>query len=379
MTFVSLVSKNLSRNKRRTTLTVISVAVLLFLFTLLLTVLTTMRSILASADTQAVLAVHRKTAITDTMPESYRKKIEEIPGVIAVCPFEWYGGLGSDIRYLFPSLAVDPYTFPTVMPEFKMHREVYQQFLMNRKAAVTGLKTAQKLRLKPGDRTILHGTIYPVDLEFEIVGLFTEAPNPAIFILHRDYLEEALGRPGKANIFWVKVENTQQMEQVALAIDQKFVNSPAETLTESKGSFFMGFVSMMGNIQMIVSLLASIVLVTLFLITANSTAMSIRERTLEVAVLKTLGFQRWKVTALLVAESCTMTIAGGLMGTLAAYGVFSLHGIDIGVGFLRNVVVYPDTVGKGILISVLMGLASAIIPAMRVSTLPIHQGLRRVG
>jgi len=355
-------------------------AVMLFLFSGLVAVLVLMDTLLHRASMSPVLAVHRKTAISDPMPEAYIAKIRAIPGVAAVCGFQWYGGIGKDPQYFFQSLGGDADTMVEVLPDLIIAKpEEIEAFKRERMGALVGWRTAEKLGVKKGDEVILKGTVYPVDLKFKVMGILLKAGDPSVFLFHREYLDEAIGRQGLVNVIWVKVEQPRLMEDVAGRIDALFANSPAETLTESRAALLTRFMAMQGNIQAIVKSVSLLVLVSLLMVVANTMAMAMRERVGEIAVLKALGFLRGRILILLLAEAVIIATLGGILGCLMAYVLFNRTGFAVGFGPLSGVRVTGAVIGWGISVSAMMGLLSGWIPAWRAVNVPVVEALRKVG
>jgi ABC-type antimicrobial peptide transport system permease subunit len=191
-----------------------------------------------------------------------------------------------------------------------------------------GRKLTKQFGWKVGDRVTLKGTYYPVDLEFIIRATYT-APNPSeerAFFFHWDYLDEALGRPGQVGTFIVKVDRPEDVPRVMDAVDRTFHNTDAETKTETEQAFNLSFVSMLGNIKLLINAISLAVIFTVLLMAANTMAMAIRERTAEVAVLKTVGFRRRSILALLVGESVFIALLGGVLGTIGASTTYRFIG-----------------------------------------------------
>ncbi len=380
MRFLPLLVKSALRNRRRFVLTVLSVAVSLFMFCTLMTVLSELERENPSEVAHLRLVVRRATSLADPLPESYRPKLAAIPGVRAVHPMSWFGGHYIDEGNFFANFATDPQTLFTLYPENRTtpaEREAWQR---DRAGALVGQSLAEKFRWKVGDKVTLLGTIYPVDLEFTIRGLYTNDIDDRAFFFHREYLEEALGRPGRVGTFWLLAERPEDVPRIAEAADAMFRNTDAETKTETEQSFRLSFVAMLGNVKTLIISICTMVVLTILLVTANTIAMTIRERAREIAVLKTLGFRRRTILALLVAESTALALAGGLAGSLGARILY--QSIDLSKmlqGFFRYFIVTPETIGLALLIAAGIGILSAGIPAWRASQVPVAEALRRVG
>jgi putative ABC transport system permease protein len=376
---LAFIWKNITRNRRRTVLTILSIALSLFLLSTLMTVLTELGRESPDGDQHLRLVVRRASSLGDPLPESYLDKLKRVPGVRMVHTLSWFGGLYVDERNFFANFGCDPETLFPMFNENRLPPEQLSAFKKERTAAVAGRKLAERFKWRLGDKITLLGTIYPVDLEFTLRGIYTGLDETAFFF-HHAYLDEALGRPGKVGTFWLKAASAAEVPVIAERVDSMFKNSDAETKTETERAFQLGFVAMLGNIKTLISSISSVVVFTILLVTANTMAMSIRERAREIAILKTLGFTRRRLLGLLVAESAGIALAGGLLGTLGARLFYSL--VDVWKhtqGFFPIFVVEPETIAIGLLLSVLIGVTSAAVPAYRVSRQTIAHALRRTG
>jgi putative ABC transport system permease protein len=376
---LAFIWKNITRNRRRTVLTILSIALSLFLLSTLMTVLTELGRESPDGDQHLRLVVRRASSLGDPLPESYLDKLKRVPGVRMVHTLSWFGGLYVDERNFFANFGCDPETLFPMFNENRLPPEQLSAFKKERTAAVAGRKLAERFKWRLGDKITLLGTIYPVDLEFTLRGIYTGLDETAFFF-HHAYLDEALGRTGKVGTFWLKAASAAEVPVIAERVDAMFKNSDAETKTETERAFQLGFVAMLGNIKTLISSISSVVVFTILLVTANTMAMSIRERAREIAILKTLGFTRRRLLGLLVAESAAIALAGGLLGTLGARLFYSL--VDVWKhtqGFFPIFVVEPETIAIGLLLSVLIGVTSAAVPAYRVSRQTIAHALRRTG
>jgi len=380
MRFLPFICKSALRNRRRFVLTVFSVAVSLFMFSTLMTVLTELERENPSEVAHLRLVVRRATSLADPLPESYGPKLAAVPGVRAVHPMNWFGGLYIDERNFFANFATDPKTLFVLYPEnvtTPAERDAWQR---DRTGALVGQTLAEMFGWKRGDRVTLLGTIYPVDLEFTIRGIYTNELDDRAFFFHREYLEEALGRPGRVGTFWLLAERPDQVPHIAETVDAMFRNTDAETKTETEQSFRLSFVAMLGNVKTLIISICTMVVLTILLVTANTIAMTIRERAREIAVLKTIGFRRRSILAMLIGESAGIALAGGLLGSVGARILY--QAVDLSrflQGFFRHFLVTPQTIALALLIAAGIGILSAGIPAWRAARVPVAEALRRVG
>ena len=381
MKFLRLIIKNVGRNKRRTTLTILSVSVSVFLIATMQAVITAFSSISELTGAELRVIVRRNTSLADAMPESYRQKIEQIPGVVKACPANWFGGTYKEDKpeYFFAQFYVDPNAIFEVHPEYQVSPEEKAAFQQERTAAMVGSKLVKKYGWKIGDVIELKGTIYPVSPRLTIRGIFSGKQDSVLFF-HREYVEEALGRPGWVGTYRVRLDSPESAPRVMEEIDRMFANSSAPTKTETEAAFAASFVSMLGNVKGLIAGVGLVVAFTITLISANTMAMSARERFTEVAVMKALGFRPGTILTLLLSESVLIALIGGGLAAIAAKVIYQFIGLGeslLGV-FLQNFKVTTGTIGVALVVSALIGLLSGGIPAWNAARIRIVDGLRKV-
>ena len=381
MKFLRLIIKNLGRNKRRTVLTVLSVAVSVFLLATMQAVIAALSGVSELTGGEYRVIVRRNTSIADTMPEAYRQKIEGVPGVDAVYPSNWFGGIYKEDKpqYTFAQFFVDPRTLFDVQFEMQISPEEKAAFQRERTAAIAGKKLADKYGWKIGDVVELQRAIYPLDARLTIRGIYT-GPQETTFYFHRDFVEEAFGRPGLVGQFRVKLDSPDSAARVMEEIDAMFKNSAAPTKTETEAAFAAGFISMLGNVKGLITGVGLIVVFTITLIGANTMAMSARERFTEVAVMKALGFRPGMILTLMLSEAVLIALLGGVIAVLAAKVFYQFVGMgEVLAFFLQNFRIGAETIAIALIASALIGLVSGGIPAWNAARIKIVDGLRRVG
>jgi len=304
----------------------------------------------------------------------------QLPGIKAVTYASWFGGYFQDPKNFFPQFAVEPKSWRAMYPEFKIPDDQWAAFLADREGCVIGRSTAQKFGFKVGDRVPIVASIFGGVWEFNVRAIYDGArteDDTTQFWLRADYLEERRTW-GKGLVGWyvVKVDNPDDAVSVAKGIDDHFANSSWETKADTERAFAAGFVKQMGNIQLLILVIGSVVFFTLLLVTGNTMAMSVRERTGELAVLKTIGFTDSAVLWLVLGESVLYAVQGGIIGLLAVK-LFTLHGDPTG-GFLPLFYLSPAKMLLGLFFAVAIGAASGIIPALLAMRLRIVDALRRV-
>jgi putative ABC transport system permease protein len=384
MKFLRLIIRNAGRNKRRTILTVLSVAVAVFLLATMRSVGTTLDDISKPSGAATRLIVQRTTSLADAMPEAFEAKIKQVPGVAAVCPANWFGGtyIENKPEYAFAQFYVDPREIFDVHTEWQISPEEKAAFQQERAAAFCGKKLADKFGWKLGDVIELQGTFLPVHPQLTLRGIYTVPEKPTEedqLLFHRPYVEEAMNRPGLVGTFRIRLQTSADAAAVSEAVDQLFYNSSAPTKTQTEAAFAASFVSMLGNVKTLITAIGAIVVFTIVLIAANSMAMTARERFTEIAVMKALGFQPGLVLALMLTESVFIALIGGVLGAGAAKVIFSFTGVSENMFlFLQNFEVLPTTVLLGLAASVLIGVFAGGIPALNAARVRIVDGLRRV-
>src|SRR5262245_49725809 len=219
MKYFKIIWKNLTRNRRRTILTVLSIGFSLFLITFLRTLIVEMTRINTTPMSTRRSVVRRSTSLGELMPESYRRKIEAIPDVEIVIGQNWFGGVYKEMKNFFANFAVDHDRFFEMFPERKFSDSARQDFMRLRSAAVCGVKLAERFGWKAGDKITLLGALYPVDLEFTLVGTYTSEAEENTFFFRRDYFEESLNKPGKVGIFTVASRSPEGVARVNQTVD----------------------------------------------------------------------------------------------------------------------------------------------------------------
>ena len=377
MKYLGLILKNLFRNKRRTALTVFSIAVSLFIFAALVSMPTVANEILADTASSVRIVSYNKAGLTYSVPHAYRQKIAVLPHVTATAAQSWFGGILHDVNDQFPNMAVDPDQVDVMWPDWGVTPEQWEQFKKIRTACVVGSDVMKRFHLKIGQQIILKGTVYPFNVTLNIVGVFSGKAPPSILYFRRDYLEEARNGNAFVDSIWVRADSSAAVPQLIATIDEQFANSSAETKSESEASFIGGF---MRNYRMIFNLaevLGVIVVITIGLVAANTSAMSIRERRGEIAVMRSMGFPSRVILSLLLAESFVIGLLGGLLGCAAAF--FVLHLVSQpGMGPLSAMRMPPAVVVETLIAAAVIGLLSAWVPARAASRNNIVEALRMV-
>ena len=378
MTVGTFILKNALRNKRRAMLSVLSVAVSLFL---LVTLMVALRELtLPPEDIGAALrvVVRNKVSLANPLPARQRPIIEKVPGVEAVSPFTWFGGsFKNEELTTFAQFAMDPTKLRVLFTEFKMPDDQYEAFQKDMRACVLGKLTADKYKLKLGDHITLASTIYPATLEFHIAGIYSGTIDDRNMLFHHKYFDEAIGDQGTVGMWWVKVRSAEDMPRVTSAIDKAFANTSAEVRAETERAFQLGFISMWGNIKLLVGTICTVVVFTLILVSASTMSMAIRERFRELAVLKALGFRRRELFAFILAESFGLAMCGALLGAGGAYLLFTYGSIaKMTNGIFITFEVTPKILGTAALVAAGLGIVASMAPAISVARTSVVNGLK---
>jgi putative ABC transport system permease protein len=374
-----LIIANLMRKKTRSVLTLGSFAVSVFLFSLLATIEGSFNQTIevAGADRLVVL---NKTSLIQPLPRSYRERILQIQNVKEVTHAVWFGGVYQDEKNFFAQFAVDHTTYLQMFNEFRIDPDQFKSFCADRAGCIAGRRLMERFGWKLGDRIPLRGSIWPGTWEFTLRGIYTgtrEEDDETQFWFRYDYFDERREMAnGTVGWYVVKVNNPDNAAAVATAIEERFANSPFEATAETERSFAAGLTKQIGNIKLIMLSVGGIVFFTLLLVTGSTMAMSVRERTGELAVLKTLGFSDHAVMGLVLAESLLYACAGGGIGVAIAK-LFTLRGDPTG-GFLPIFYLPPEKMLAGLVFALAAGLVSGSIPSVLAMRLRIVEALRRV-
>ena len=380
MKYLPLFAANFLRRKTRTLLTLGSFTVALFLFGLLLAVRAAFNQgvDVAAADR---LWVINKVSLIQPLPLAYRDRIARVPGIKGVSHANWFGGVYQDPKNFFPQFAIDTATYRDVFPEFQIPDDQWKAFLADRQGVVVGKALAKRFGWKLGDRVPLQGGAYPGTWEFNVDAIYTgKRPNDDLtqFWFHWEYLNEKGPDWTKGIVGWyvVRLEPGASGLAVTRAIDEGFANSAWETRTQTESEFNTAFVKQMGNIEFLMVSIGSVVFFTLLLVTGNTMAMSVRERTGELAVLKTVGFTDGFVLLLVLIEAVLVAAVGGGLG-LSLAKAFTLAGDPTG-GMLPGFYLPPLGLVAGLALALGVGLLAGLIPAWSAMRLPVVDALRRL-
>ena len=383
MKFNRLILANLFRKKARLFLTIGSFAVALFLFAFLSVVNDAFGRGADVAGADRLIVINR-TSIINTIPLSYRDQILRIPGVKAVTHDNWFGGVYQDEKNFFPQFVIDPESQRQVYPELVVPDDQWNNFLKDRDGAIVGAATMKRFGWKIGDRVPIKTTLYGLAgsaWEFNIDGVYhgkDPKDDETQFWFRWDAFEERVPERLKGQIGWyiLRVDNPDDSVRIAKAIDTMFMNSPYETRTETESAFAAGWVKQFGNIKFLIVTIGTVVFFTLLLVTGNTMAISVRERTPEIAILKAIGFSDRAVLGFILSESLVIAVLGciGLVLALMAVPVLS----RAMAGLLPALLISPKVLISGVAAALAVGFASAILPGLGAMRMRVVDALRRV-
>ena len=382
MRYVPLVLKNCWRNRRRTTLTIVSLGISMCLLGVVIAMYHALFLSKPMANEAYRLVTRNRVSIAVFMPLSYRERILQIPGVRQVMVYNWFGGAYKDARdpkNFVARFAVEPEKLFTIFSEWTLPEDQKQAFIHERTACVIGRDLANQFQLKLGDRITLAGDIFPGTFDFTVRGIFDAPQKSLVMFFNKEYIDQSLAerRRGLVDILYILVDDPQHASRIATAVDDMFHNSTSQTKTESEQAFVVGFLSLLGDVKMYLIGICGAVVFTMLLVSANTMAMSVRERTREVGVLKTLGFPRGTVLAMILGEAAAIAMAGGAIGY--AISTLLLRGVlksPMG-GYLPAVPVFsPGIAVACVSIAAAIGLLSSLIPALGASRVSIVEALR---
>ncbi|HYK17361.1 MAG TPA: FtsX-like permease family protein [Bryobacteraceae bacterium] len=389
MRYLGLIFKNSVRNRRRSVLTIASIAISLCILGLLIAMYQAMFFGQPTPAQAMRLVTRHRVSLTVPMPIYYRDKIRAVPGVRDLMAWQWFGGTYKDTRdpnNNFPRFGTDPDHFFNVESDYQMPEDQKKAFIRERTGCIVSRTLADKMHFNLGDRITLVGDIFPVTLELKVVGVFDEPDKQAILYFSREYLREALGSSSRQqdliSAFLVQADSAADVPRVSAAIDDMFAASPFPTRSESEKAFQLSFISFLGNLRLFIMAICGAVMFTILLVSANTISMSVRERIREVGILKTLGFTPGAILGIVLGESAVIALIGGAIGCLLAEGMCSAVSRGPGGDFMPALHTLAITPPVGLIClggALAIGLVSSFIPAWTASRTPILESLKYTG
>jgi putative ABC transport system permease protein len=380
MKYLPLLLANLRRKKVRTILTVGSFMVALFLFGLLAAVRAGFRQGVDIAGADRLVVIGR-TGVIQPLPLPYMERIRRLAGVKHVTHSTWFGGVYQDPKNFFAQFVIDPEGWRAMYPEFRIDEQHWRDFLADRQGVVVGRKLAARFGWKVGDRFPLKppGYLGGGSWEFNVRAIYTgsrvQDDESQLWMQHRYFYEKAPQYwQGIVGWYVVRVNDPNAALAVAKAIDQEFANSTGETRTQTESAFASSFMKQMGNIEFLILAIGSVVFFTLLLVTGNTMAIAVRERTGELAVLKAVGYSDLFVLGLVLVESLLIAGVGGSVGLWLANGMASQ---DVTNGILA-LYLSGQALLAGLAVALGTGLLAGLLPAYSAMRLSVVDALRRI-
>lgn len=376
MRFAKLILKNVLRNKRRTLLTVSSLVVSLFLIISLATILTEFERGSEEANPLRLMTRH-SVSLAFLLPIGDLQRIQTVPGVKAVMPFTWFGGIYKDEKNFFANFAVDPLKMKEIYSELKMSDAEWQAFAADRQGAVVGKKLVTLYGFTLGQRITLKSPIYNHEIEFIVRGICSGGDEKTLFF-HHEYLNQLAPEWAKdqAGLFSILANSKEDVPRIAQAVDSMFVNTDAPTKTESEREFAMSFETMMGGVKQFLYGIMAAITFSLLLVMGNTMAMTVRERTREVGTLKAIGFKRHTIAGLFLGESILLATVGAAIGIGAATLVFRTVDMSLYIPNFVSFVPETETLIAAFALSIFVGIISVVYSTYRVTGLTIAEALR---
>jgi len=398
MKYLHYILRNARRNPVRSTLTVASTAICLCLMMILVSFFAISDDVNESTRVYNRIATLNANGFAGFLPIADVREISRLDGVKAATPFSWYGGKYQNEIMPFAQFGVDPDTVFSVIDEYIVPQEQIKAFQETRDGCVIGRKLALDKKLKLGDSLPLTGDAYPVDLLLRVVGIYDGPGNRDLRMCLFDwrYLDEkmkAIGSSlsasspatlttrisGNAGMIFTKCKSANDMPALCKKIDDMYRNSEFPTRTQTEEAFGKMFEEMLGDLKGMIRVIGMAVVFSLFCVAGNSMAMSMRERTREVAVLKAIGFGPPLILFMVLMEAVLVSGFGGMIGSLGSKALFEYFDISpYTAGFLPFFYVPWIVALQGLGASLLIGLASGLYPAWRAASLSVVDGLRRV-
>ncbi|HLB54375.1 MAG TPA: ABC transporter permease [Gemmatimonadales bacterium] len=379
MKYFRMVLANLGRHKWRTFLTTAGITLALFLFASLRTVVTTIDATAQWGGARRLVTLNA-TGLVFPLPLSYAQRLRAVSGVTGVTWANWFGGRYGDNKRFFGQFAVDAESYIAMYPEMQIPPDQWKTFLEDRSGAIIGRRLLDVFGWRVGQNVTIQGTIFPGDWTFTIRGVYTPTDkvlNDDMMFFRHDYFDERIGRAGIAGWYVVQIDDPNNAGRIAKAIDDLFRNSSSPTKTGTEQAFNASFATMWGNVSLLMGTIGLAVVFAILMVTANAMMMSSRERTREVAVLKTIGFPDRVLFGLVMAEAAVITLVGAAVGLAAAKLLYRATNFNA-AGFLPGFDVTTATLLLGAGIALVLMLASGLVPAIRAARLPIVVAIRRV-
>jgi putative ABC transport system permease protein len=376
-----MILRNSLRNRLRSVLTILSFAASLCLVGLLAALTNALFLREATPEQAMRLIVRNRISLANPLQRSYQEMIRKVPGVKEVLIFQWFGGTYKDNRdpkNMFARFAVEPLRLFTVYPEYRIPEDQKKAFQQERTACIVGRKTAERHGMKIGDRINLVGDIFPVTLDLTVRGFYDSPRDNENLYFHHEYLNESLtGARDMVSVFVILGESPQAVATIPQAVDSMFRNATLQTKTETERAFELSFLGFLGNVKAFMGVIFGTVTFAILLISANTMAMSVRERIREIGILKTLGFTGNRILRMILGEAAVISLLGGGIGLgLASLICAALRQLPSTFVNMPDVTIPPVLAIICLALAGTIGIASSMGPAWLAARKPIVEALR---
>jgi putative ABC transport system permease protein len=380
ISFASLIARNSLRSRRRSVLTISGIAVSFCMMGVLMAMYSLFFLAEPAQDQALRLIVRNRISFANPLPVSYLDKIKSVPGVREVMIQQWFGGTYKDARQPgnnFARFAIEPAKLFHLHPEYAIASWQVTNFLRRPDSCIIGRALAERLGMKLGDRVTLLGDIFPARLDLVVAGVYESAIDNEVMYFHNQYLKESLRKKQDyAIMFMVMVDDTDSVTPVAHRIDELFRNSTVQTKTETEKAFRLSFLSYVGNIKLFLFAVCASLAGTVLLVATNSITISVRERTVEIGIMKALGFSANTVLCLIAGEAMLMAVLGGFFGMCGAEVLMAaMRNLPMVMVSLTTISISPGIMALELLLAAACGVVAAVPAAWRASRRPITECL----
>lgn len=385
MKYLPLILRNITRNKIRSIFTSSSIAVSLFLVVMLYSFLSIQDEVAEATRVYNRLIVMNVQGLTGNVPIAYVDRIRKIDGVKAATPFSWFGGKYRDEKIVFGQFGVDAQAVAEVYPDFQIPPDQREAWQADKTGCVVGTLIARNKGWKIGDKIRLAGDIYPVNLELTVRGIYDgpSSTDREMLWFHFEYLDESLKvaqqpTAGNAGIVVLEAASADIMPELTKTIDTTFASSDAPVRAMTEKQFMQSFMEMMGNVRGFIRYTSIAVVIALLCVAANTMAMSLRERTREIALFKAIGFPQGTILGLFLSEAVFIGFLGGVLGALGGKLLFEVVDLSKLMTGLGSIYIPWSTALAGVALATGIGLVSGVIPAWRAANVSVIEGLRKI-
>lgn len=374
MKFLPLIIRNLLRNRRRTILSMLSIAVSTCIFAGLMSVPAVAARLLRDRVSALRLICGNKAGFNYMLPAAYAATIRDLPHVAAMTGYLVMMTSYRKAGVMIPVAGLDPDQLHVIWPEWASADDA-AALGRSRSAGLAGRALMKQFKWKVGDNVILHGLSPPADLSLTIAGTLDSPTVDNFVIVPIERLNKLEDFQGRVTIFFVKADASEFAQPLLKQIDAHFANAPFETSTQTElgvaQSQLHDFRLLFAGTQ----LFAGIVVIVIALVSANTAAMAVRERRNELAVMRALGFTRVTLVGFLITEGLMMGLIAGAFGSAIAYTLMRLFGPAL-LGPEFGLRLMPSVAAESITVAAAIGLLSATIPALSATRRPITNSLR---